>query len=53
MRLYSIARIFDPFFTTKEEGTGLVENLHGRISIESEKGLGTKAYIDMPVMINT
>jgi two-component system, NtrC family, sensor kinase len=52
-------RIFDPFFTTKtaQEGTGLglsisysiMEKLGGRITVASEKGIGTTFTIYIPV----
>jgi signal transduction histidine kinase len=52
------SRIFDPFFTTKEvgKGTGLglfvvknqVENLDGRLEIESKLGSGTVFRIRLP-----
>ena len=49
--------IFDPFFTNKKTGTGLglsiVRNImikhNGNIHFESEKGKGTKVFIDIPV----
>jgi signal transduction histidine kinase len=51
------ARIFDPFFTTKKAGTGLglrsvaftVQQLHGRISLESEPGRGTTVAVLLPL----
>ncbi len=52
--------IFDPFFTTKEpgQGTGLglaisariIDSFHGRITVESEMGKGSKFTIWLPVM---
>jgi signal transduction histidine kinase len=51
-------RIFDPFFTTKEVGAGtglglsivygIIEKHHGRISVESQEGEGTRFTIRMP-----
>lgn len=53
-----LAKIFDPFFTTKSpgEGTGLglsishstVEKLGGRITVSSERGVGTTFRISLP-----
>jgi PAS domain S-box-containing protein len=48
--------IFDPFFTTKEGGTGLglsivrqiVDRHDGSVSIESERGRGTKVVVELP-----
>jgi two-component system, NtrC family, sensor kinase len=50
-------KIFEPFFTTKVKGTGLglaitrqiVEQHHGKISIESEIGSGTTVQVRLPV----
>ena len=54
-----IDKIFDPFFTTKgvNEGTGLglsishgiIEKHGGRISVESEEGVGTSFTIELPL----
>lgn len=52
-------KVFDPFFTTKPEGEGtgmglsvvhgIIEEHGGQISVESEKGKGTKFLIDLPI----
>jgi signal transduction histidine kinase len=50
-------RLFEPFFTTKKRGTGLglsivrqiVEMHGGSIELNSEKGIGTAATIELPV----
>ncbi len=53
-----IEKIFEPFFTTKKtKGTGLglsitygiVQKLHGTISVESELGVGTSFIVTLPV----
>jgi two-component system sensor histidine kinase AtoS len=49
-------KIFTPFFTTKDKGTGLglaisrrmMEDHHGKISFESERGLGTTFILTLP-----
>jgi two-component system, NtrC family, nitrogen regulation sensor histidine kinase NtrY len=51
------AEVFNPYFTTKTHGTGLglpiVERIifdhHGQIWFESEKGVGTTFFIDLPM----
>ena len=51
-----LARIFAPYFTTKPAGTGLglsiveriVADHGGSIRAESEEGVGTSFYIDLP-----
>lgn len=52
-------KIFDPFFTTKEVGRGTGQGLsiahdiinkhNGRISFETEKGVGTSFHIFLPI----
>jgi signal transduction histidine kinase len=50
-------RLFTPYYTTKQHGTGLglaivqsvVSDHGGRISVESETGVGTSFHIDLPV----
>jgi two-component system nitrogen regulation sensor histidine kinase NtrY len=49
-------RIFHPYFTTKSQGTGLglavveriINDHHGMIWFETEDGVGTTFYIDLP-----
>jgi signal transduction histidine kinase len=54
-------RIFDPFFTTKEVGRGtgqglalaraiVVDKHHGRITFETEVGLGTTFEVRIPLI---
>jgi PAS domain S-box-containing protein len=51
-----VAEIFDPFFTTKSAGTGLglaivrkiIEQLGGRVHIETQPGRGTTAHVTLP-----
>jgi two-component system NtrC family sensor kinase len=57
-----IQKIFDPFYTTKDvgEGTGLglfvtyslVENMNGKITVESQKGQGACFQLELPVENN-
>jgi len=50
------ARLFTPYYTTKQHGTGLglaivqsvVSDHGGRISVESETGVGTSVHIELP-----
>lgn len=52
-----IANVFDPFFTTKEAGTGLglsivrkiVDQHAGTITIDSERGRGTRVRVRIPM----
>lgn len=54
-----LPRIFDPFFTSKKvgEGTGLglsivygiIQECGGRIRAESQPGVGTRFFIDLPL----
>lgn len=55
-----LGKIFDPFFTTKTHGgTGLglaiskqiIEEVGGRISVESEVGRGTRFFVELPVAV--
>ncbi len=53
------SKIFTPNFTTKSSGTGLglamckgiVENVNGRIWFETEEGLGTTFFIELPLHV--
>ncbi|MDE3110637.1 MAG: hypothetical protein KGL02_11930, partial [Acidobacteriota bacterium] len=50
-------RLFTPYYTTKQHGTGLglavvqsvISDHGGRISVESEMGIGTSFHIYLPV----
>lgn len=50
-------KIFEPFFTTRESGSGLglaitskiVQQLHGKISVNSEPGIGTEVILVFPI----
>ena len=52
-----MARIFDPYFTTRRAGTGLglpiskniIEGMGGRLTVASERGVGTEIRIDLPI----
>jgi signal transduction histidine kinase len=52
-----MGQLFDPFFTTKEAGTGLglsivhkiVDQHSGEVRIESERGVGTRATVLLPL----
>lgn len=52
-----LARIGEPFYTTKEKGTGLgllvsyqiIEEHQGKVTVESEVGIGTTFHISIPV----
>ncbi len=54
----NIKKIFQPFFTTKEKGSGLglflikshIENLKGKIEVESKLGEGTTFKIYIPLI---
>ena len=54
----NLGKIFNPFFSTRPDGTGLglsitkniVEQLGGRIEVESKVNVGTKFIIALPVM---
>jgi two-component system, NtrC family, nitrogen regulation sensor histidine kinase NtrY len=51
-------RLFTPYYTTKQHGTGLglaivqsvISDHGGRISVESEAGVGTSFHIHLPAM---
>jgi signal transduction histidine kinase len=52
-----LERAFDDFYTTKERGTGLgltivrrlVQDLGGRLRVETEPGVGTRVIVELPV----
>lgn len=52
-----MGQLFDPFFTTKEAGTGLglsivhkiVDQHGGEVRLESERGVGTRATVQLPI----
>ncbi|MGA6924098.1 MAG: ATP-binding protein [Desulfosarcina sp.] len=56
-----LKKVFEPFFTTKKEGQGtglglsitygLVQKLHGDITVESKVGQGTTFVVTLPVNI--
>jgi signal transduction histidine kinase len=53
-------RVFDPYFTSKEQGKGtgmglavvhgIVQSYHGRISVKSREGFGTRFDIYFPLL---
>jgi PAS domain S-box-containing protein len=52
----NLGKVFDPFFTTKDKGTGfglatcytIVKKHNGRLSVESEVGVGTTFFVVLP-----
>lgn len=52
------ARVFDPFFTTRPKGTGfglsgvlrIIKNYNGKISLNSQPGVGTTFTVHLPVV---
>ncbi|MGB5987343.1 MAG: ATP-binding protein [Desulfobacterales bacterium] len=57
-----LKKVFEPFFSTKKEGKGtglglsitygLVQKLHGDITVESKTGEGTNFVVTLPVQID-
>lgn len=53
----ALSRVFEPFFTTKEAGTGLglsivrkiVDQHRGEVRLESERAVGTRAVVLLPL----
>ena len=55
----NFSRLFEPFFTTKKKGKGvglglsvaygIIQEHHGSIYVQSEKGNGTTFIIDIPL----
>lgn len=53
----NLNQVFDPFFTTKESGTGLglavskeiLQGCGGTITIDSQRGMGTRVCIRLPL----
>jgi signal transduction histidine kinase len=51
-------RAFDDFYTTKDRGTGLgltivrrlIQDLGGRLRIETEPNVGTRVMIELPAV---
>ena len=56
-----LTKVFEPFFTTKQEGQGtglglsitygLVQKLHGKITVQSKADEGTNFVVTLPVQI--
>jgi len=52
-------RAFDDFYTTKDGGTGLgltivrrlIQDLGGRLRVETEPAVGTRVIIELPVLL--